>query len=68
MAAVKWMAAVTMTTVGLLAGPVAAPNPRPGQIRREFYPWHVFLDWLGYRRQVRRGSEGTNKRRRNKAR
>ena len=67
MAAVKRMATVTMMA-GLLAGPVAAPNRRSDRTRRQFYPWHVFSDWLGYRRQVQRGSAGTNERRRNKAR
>ena len=67
MTAVKRMAAVAMMA-GLLTGPVAAPNRPPGRPRRGFYPWHVFMDWLGYRRQVRRGSGGTNERRRNTAR
>jgi len=67
MAAVKRMAAVAMMT-GLLTGPVAAPNRRPGRARRGFYPWHVFKDWLGCRLQGRRASAGTNERRRSKAR
>jgi hypothetical protein len=49
MAAVRWMAAVTMMAgllAGLLTGPVAAPNPRPGRPRRRFYPWRVFSGWL----------------------
>jgi hypothetical protein len=69
MAAVKWMVAVA-TMAGLLTGPVAVPSPArgPGRARRGFYPWHVFKDWLGYRRQMQRESAGTNDRRRNKAR
>ena len=67
MAAVKRMAAVAMMA-GLLTGPVAAPNGRPDRPRRGFYPWHVFMDWLGYRRQARRESGTTNERRRNTAR
>ena len=53
---------------GLLAGPVAAPDRSPGRPRHGCYLWHVFTDWLGYRRQVRRGSGATSERRRNKAR
>ena len=67
MTAVKRMAAVAMMA-GLLTGPVAAPNRRPDRPRHGFYPWHVFMDWLGYRRQVRRGSGATNERRRNTVR
>jgi hypothetical protein len=65
MAAVKRMAAVAMMA-GLLTGPVGVPGParRPGRARRGFYPWHVFKDWLGYRR----GSARTNERRWNKTR
>jgi hypothetical protein len=67
MAAVKRMAAVAMMAP-LLAGPVAAPNPRPGRPWRWFYPWHVFTDWRGYRRQPRRGPAATNERRRDRPR
>jgi hypothetical protein len=67
MTAVKRMAAVAMMA-GLLTGPVAAPNGRPDRPRHGFYPWHVFMDWLGYRRQARRESGATNERRRNTAR
>jgi len=67
MTGVKGMVTVAMMA-GLLAGPVAAPNRRPGRPRPGFYPWHVFMDWLGYRRQVRQGSGSTNERRRSKAR
>jgi hypothetical protein len=67
MTAVKRMAAVAVMA-GLLAGPVAAPNQPPGRPRRGSYPWHVVSDWLGYRRQARRESGGTNGRRRNRAR
>jgi hypothetical protein len=67
MAAVKRMAAVAMMA-GLLAGPVAAPNPRRGRPRRGFYPWHILTDWLGYRRRAHRGSAGTNERRRDRPR
>jgi len=57
MAAIKRMAAMAMMA-GLLTGPVAVPSParRPGRARRGFYPWQVFTDWLGRRRQVTRGS------------
>jgi hypothetical protein len=67
MTAIKRMAAVA-TMAALLTGPVAAPNQPPGRPRRGFYPWHVFADWLGYRRQVRQESGGTDRRRRNKSR
>lgn len=67
MAAVKRMAAVAMMA-GLLTGPVAAPNRGPDRPRRGSYSWHVFMDWLGYRRAVRRGSGGTNGQRRNTVR
>jgi len=53
---------------GLLAGPVGVPDGRPDRPRHGFDPWHVFMDWLTYRRQARRGSGNTNERRRNKAR
>ena len=59
MAAVRWMAAVTMMAgllAALLTGPVAAPNPRPGRPRRGFYPWRVLSGWLGCRRRARRES------------
>jgi hypothetical protein len=65
MTSVKRMAAVALMA-GLLTGPVAAPNQPPGRPRRGL--WHVVSDWLVYRRQVRRGSGGTNRRRRNRAR
>ena len=66
MTAIKLTAAVA-TMAALLTGPVAANQP-PGRPRRGFYPWHVFADWLGYRRQVRQESGGTDRRRRNKSR
>src|SRR6201989_3039555 len=62
MTAVKCMAAVAMMA-GLLTGPVAAPNGRPDRPRRGFYPWHVFMDWLGCRGGGRPGSGGTARRR-----
>jgi hypothetical protein len=57
--AVKRMTAVAVMA-GLLTSPVAAPNQPPGRPRRGL--WHVVSGWLGYRRQVRRGSGGTNRR------
>jgi len=67
MTAIKRMVTVAMMA-GLLGGPVPSPNRRPGRPRHGFYPWHVFMEWLGYRRQVRQGSGGTKERRRNKTR
>jgi hypothetical protein len=67
MTAIKRMVTVAMMA-GLLGGPVPSPNRRPGRPPHRFYPWHVFMDWLGYRRQVRQGSGGTKERRRNKTR
>ena len=61
-AAVKRIAVAPMMT-GLLTGPVAAPDRRPGRARRGFHPWHVFKDWLGYRLRGRGESAGTNERR-----
>lgn len=54
MTAVRRMAAVVIMA-GLLTTPAAPPDPPPGQPRYRFYLWHLFTDWLGYRR-ARRGS------------
>lgn len=67
MKGVKRMVTVAMMAP-LLTGPVPSPSRHRGRPRHGFYPWHVFMDWLGYRRQVRRGSGGTNERRPNTVR
>ena len=67
MTAIKRMVTVAMMA-GLLGGPVPSPDRRPGRPRHGFYPWHVFMDWLGYRRQALRESRAANERRRNTAR
>jgi hypothetical protein len=52
MTAVQRMVTVVMMA-GLLTSPAAPPDRPPDRPRHRFYLWHLFMDWLGYRRARR---------------
>lgn len=62
MGALKPIAAMAIMA-GLLGSPIPPPGRPAGRRRHGFYVWHVFRDWLAYRRQADRGPGGANERR-----